>query len=78
MKGLPQTQVGSRAELVDQQRAEQKRRQAVSLRLGSRSLPLGSQIGLAAVIEKIVSNMQMRRGSESASHADNFYVDNLP
>lgn len=30
----------------------------------------------ALVMEKIVSTMQMR--SESASHADNFYVDNLP
>lgn len=36
------------------------------------------QIGLNVVIEKIVSTMQMRKRSESASHASNFYVDNLP
>jgi len=36
------------------------------------------QIGLNIVIEKIVSTMQMRERSESASHASNFYVDNLP
>lgn len=37
-----------------------------------------SQIGLNVLIEKIVSTMQMRGGSESASHASNSYVDNLP
>lgn len=36
------------------------------------------QIGLNVVIEKIVSTMQMRERSESAFHASNFYVDNLP
>lgn len=41
-------------------------------------VPWTFQIGLNVVIEKIVSAMQMRKRSESASHASNFYVDNLP